>query len=212
MIDLTLFCGNKDDNRIGEPWSDGNFTFATDGKILVRVARRADVGERLDAPAVMGTHVGDAFDKDPGAWHPLPALTVDPAACPCCRGVGKAYTCPECDGEGAVAPSTDFNVYVWQECKTCKGVGQIPKKIWLRMHRSESDIDAECEKCDGAGKVWDDQAVEVGGALFADRYLSWIAALPNAEIGVFGPLDVARFRFDGGDGVVMPRRKAAHDD
>ena len=34
-----------------------------------------------------------------------------------------------------------------------------------------------------------------------------IAVLPNAEIGPFKPTESARFRFDGGDGLIMPRLK-----
>jgi hypothetical protein len=87
--------------------------------------------------------------------------------------------CKECEGDGWVSPRTQYNVYDDQECKTC----------------------------DGKGRVQQDKPVEIGGFYFADRLLTILRQLPNVKIGPLGPNDAARVTFDGGDGLLMPRRK-----
>ena len=42
------------------------------------------------------------------------------------------------------------------------------------------------------------------GVKFRVRYLALISLLPNVEIGTFGPMEPAVFRFDGGEGLIMP--------
>lgn len=61
--------------------------------------------------------------------------------------------------------------------------------------------------CDDTGFVLH-QNVLVGATTFARRYLALIAELPNAEIGVSvdEKLWQVPFRFDGGQGYVMPMR------
>lgn len=90
----------------------------------------------------------------------------------------QPVTCPECDGE--------------------KRFPMKPIKEPVEYYT--------CENCEGTGKVWLHRNVEIGGTAYSDVYLSWIAELPNAEIGPFPFPDAARFRFDGGDGQLMPRR------
>lgn len=48
-------------------------------------------------------------------------------------------------------------------------------------------------------------SVEIGGSHFARKYLAMIKALPNCVIAPNG-LDAAWFKFDGGDGLLMPRK------
>ncbi len=46
MIDLKPFCGDNDIRYyLNEPFSEGEFTYATNGHILIRVPRRDDVPE-----------------------------------------------------------------------------------------------------------------------------------------------------------------------
>jgi hypothetical protein len=45
---------------------------------------------------------------------------------------------------------------------------------------------------------------KVGEQYFQNKYLRLIRTLPGAEIGTTKGMKAARFRFDGGDGLVMP--------
>ena len=50
-IDLSHFCYTEDDRPyLKNPWSRGDFTYATNGYVMVRVPRRADVPENDEAP------------------------------------------------------------------------------------------------------------------------------------------------------------------
>lgn len=51
MIDLSHFVSLEDERPyIQQPWTRGGFTYATDGRIMVRVPARIDVPENADAP------------------------------------------------------------------------------------------------------------------------------------------------------------------
>jgi hypothetical protein len=141
------------------PWSRGEYTFASNGHIIIRVPRNNDVPERKNAPGLL--KIDKWFITVPSAWYPIPA--VNP----------KEQPCEECNGKGT--------------------------------HKYRGTL-INCEECDGTGKYMRHLAVEIGEAKFSDVYLSWIAELPNAEIGTFGESDPARFRFTDGDGLLMPRR------
>lgn len=209
MITLQKFCGNADDARIGRPWSADGWTMATNGHVLVRVPRIDGVEENPMAPLIVGSAVGSVLSQEPEEWVyftdvPEPALVV----CPVCSGDGSVLLCPECDGAGVVEFETRFNDYGEFECLSCRGSGKVSKvTLSLMVGISMDDAACSCERCQGRGTVWDDKPVEVSGVLFGDRYLALIGALPEVEIGVFGPENAARFRFRGGDGLLMPRRK-----
>lgn len=194
MVDLMKFCGATGDDRVGSPWSEGEFTLATNGHILIRVPRMDDFEEKtgnLNLETILRT-----LDKEP-IWVHAPVVPVTINPCPRCSGTGKVDTCPECWGSGKVEFENDYNEYKCT-CESCDGHGTLKTSLLA----SKSD----CQKCEGTGKDLEHTPVNVNGVLISDLYLSWIAALPNAEIGTFGPDEVVRFRFDGGDGFVMPRR------
>jgi len=145
------------------PWSLGDFTFASNGHIFIRVPRDESIPENEQAPKRMGPkkrQINDYLADEPKAWYPIPELHP------------KEQDCEECGGSGRI----DF-----------------------------AGINNRCQECSGKGKTPRHIGVEVGGIPFSDVYLSWIAELPGAEIGPMGPLEPARFRFKGGEGLLMPR-------
>ena len=76
-IDLTPFCARPESNRcqIESPWSRGKWTYATDGKIVVRVPRDPEVPENKLAPSAMPlftAHFKGAFGFQPLADTPPP--------------------------------------------------------------------------------------------------------------------------------------------
>jgi hypothetical protein len=70
-IDLTPFCASPDANRcqIERPWSRGKWTYATDGKIVVRIPRDPEVPENKLAPSAMPLFT--AYFKDARAFQPF---------------------------------------------------------------------------------------------------------------------------------------------
>lgn len=85
------------------------------------------------------------------------------------------------------------------ECTNCGGTG--------KMHECPNCDCGHCEFCDGAGSVDNTPKIRVAlrGAVFDLRYINLIRTLPNLHLAVSAPKDAAMyFRFDGGDGVLMP--------
>lgn len=209
LFELQKFCSDDEDKKnIVTPFSVGEFSYATCGKIIVRVPRLEGIPERDDAPQVDAPPLDGLFFQEPGHWHNLPVVAVAKEVCGPCSGVGKVLTCPECEGDGEVSLSTDYNDYDEQECKSCRGNGVLSEAKWKElMRRINANPEATCENCGGSGSVFPGIPVQIGEAVFNDYLLDKLAGLPGpVEIGPFEPLTAARFRFSGGDGLIMPRR------
>lgn len=211
---IQLFCC-EDETKVNlcTPYSRGEYTFATNGHMQIRVPRLVEVPEREDAPIVVISEsdpVGKNYLKEPAEWLPVPAVTVASEPCKQCGGTGSGVECPECKGDGYVELSTDFNDYDSPDCKTCNGTGQISaagyERLKGRMLWLPESKPVTCDNCH-TGQVWPMAGEIVGGVKINVRFLDLIGRLPGAQLGVFGELDVARFRFDGGDGLVMPMRQ-----
>ena len=189
-MDLNKFCGDKP--SISSPWSLGDFTYATNGYLIVRIPRMSDVPERRDAPNLKMLN----FDAPGKEWLPAPLDSIALITCGQCKGSGRVELCPECKGKGAVTwRSTKFQHNYSDECKTCHGDTRVP---------SEKDTADECLNCGGKGKVWPRKMITVGGVIFQLHLLQLINDLPGikmASIASYGP---CRFVFDGGDGIIMP--------
>ena len=213
MIDLQKFCHKPSDGRdeLRQPFNQGGFTNASNGHLIIRVPVMPEYQDQ-EKPD-LSKH-DKWFSAKPEAWFKCPVVEeAEPGVCPYCNGAKEACICPECDGEGEVELSTDFNCYDEEKCKTCDGNGQISEsdleKIKkLKPYFSYPDLKRPCFHCDGTGVAgYDHKCVEVGGIPFSGLYLSWLCQLPNCEIGPFGEKEPARIRFDGGEGLIMPRRK-----
>lgn len=117
-IDLQSFC--DDDERrgygIGKPFSRGEYTWATDGKIMLRVPRRDDVPENDKAPraeCVWPKVAADAFQPLVNADLPDPGRET----CEVCEGRGTEHTCPDCSCK----------------CKFCDGAGTMEEEIAVEL-------------------------------------------------------------------------------
>lgn len=116
-IDLLAFC-DTDDIRyfLRTPFSDGAYTCATDGKILVRVPRIDTINEN---PKISGK-TGKIFkiiDDFSGEYvsladYMLPDFDFSPRTeqltCDECGGSGREHDCPDCECE----------------CEACDGTGK----------------------------------------------------------------------------------------
>lgn len=211
---LKLFCcTHAEKEALAEPYSSGDYTFATNGHVQIRVPRLPDVSESEIAPKIEITtkdSVGMHYLKEPAEWVNVPAVTVVSEVCKHCGGTGKAVQCPECEGDGWVEFETDWNQYDDQECKSCRGTGQITESLYeiLKSYKvyMPERIDENCDHCNH-GVIGPMVGEVINGVKINVRFLDMIGKLPGAQLGLFGELDVVRFRFDGGDGLVMPMRQ-----
>jgi hypothetical protein len=104
-VDLQLFCGANEILRswMMEPFSIGEWTYATNGHIAVRVTRRPDVPENADA-------------TDPGQKIFAKTIGIE-----CAHSIGlelppeRQETCSKCDGDGE-------DGFI-SECEDCDGRG-----------------------------------------------------------------------------------------
>lgn len=207
---LRAFCAVpcEEKSYMGQPFSDKHHTYATDGHIMVRVARVPECDAPV--PEYFVSRLGEGnlsfrhMDIAESEWLPIPVIGIAKTRCNDCEGSGYVKDCPECDGKGEVEWETPFNSYV-RECKTCEGEETIPGQAG----------DKVCPNCRGEGKSypWNAAPLEVGNVLFNVRLLALLADLPGAKIyPVIWPdesknPDPSLFKFDGGEGFIMPRRK-----
>jgi len=105
-IDLQVFCAYKESplaDRIKQPWTTRGYTYASDGRILIRVP--AIEGESIhDHPETSGLPLPVVRDLDPPlmlADIELPAKIKD--ECEECKEYNQPqHGCPECHGAGWV--------------------------------------------------------------------------------------------------------------
>lgn len=102
MIDLQKFCSRASRYEINKPWSRGDYTYATDGHILVRVPRIADIPENDKAPDTSKLFA-EAIERTDYKWIVAPLVHPEYAECGYCeKGVCDGESCYECHGEGEV--------------------------------------------------------------------------------------------------------------
>jgi hypothetical protein len=115
-IDLSKFCAEEGRRyHLGNPFSRAGYTWATDGKILLRVPLRADVPDVEGAP-----HTERVWSDAKGAFVPVQAFKVpDPERMQCdvCEGRGTMHDCPDCTCE----------------CDECEGTGQIEEATFVSI-------------------------------------------------------------------------------
>ncbi|HAR45674.1 MAG TPA: hypothetical protein DCS42_12300 [Nitrospiraceae bacterium] len=138
-------------------------------------------------------------------WHPLPTEIPNSRQIECksCDGTGKVITCEDCAGDGEVEytyESLSGKTYDADlECPVCEGRGKI------------NGNGERCEVCEGQGFTIENVPVKVLaiGLSISNHLLRRVRDLPGIMISVKGRVDdlpPVRFRFDGGDGLIMPMR------
>jgi len=105
VTDLLPFCSKRERIAdIASPWSAGEFTFATNGVVLIRVPRLAEVLERTRVPETT-----KAWPREEATeWHPVPDCEVpEDLLCPECKGSKRRTThCFKCNNEGKMEVSS----------------------------------------------------------------------------------------------------------
>lgn len=217
-IDLQPFCGECNIRTyLNAPISLDNYTYASNGHLLVRVDRRNDA----QAPDNLPVKLADSFRSLPekalkkrgtetGILH-LSGFEPELTDCNECEGLGLTYVCPECEGNGEIIIDSQFNSYE-MDCKTCDRTGTASEdqiKTLRKRHSRHPLVNKapnRCQSCTGSGKRPKEQKHIVGDASLGSDYLLLFKTLPNATVYAFGKADCALIVFDGGIGVLMPRR------
>lgn len=189
---LKKFCGDARYNKhIGTPWSIGEFTYATNGFILVRVPRLPEVPERenvVNIQAVLGENPEptEGYVGSPG----IGGLQIP--ECPKCKGIeSNPEGCEECEGSGVVTFENDFHDYECT-CQSCDGDGKHGR----------------CLKCNGTGYLInsEDALIEIAGSWFKKiNILNLTREFGHLEIAPPCPAGKASWvRFRGGHALTMP--------
>jgi predicted RNA-binding Zn-ribbon protein involved in translation (DUF1610 family) len=198
--DLHKFCATDPfRTNINKPFTKGEYTYATNGHILVRVPKIDSVGEQEVSDIYRPVEPEPIFATiKPHTYHPIPEIP-EPIIRPCvmCGGDGKIYICPECDGDGEVHFNTRYNDYAC-ECETCGGDGYIS---------NDKSGPITCKNCDGSGKITEKSDSLASGRHYNNLYLSWLRELPNCFLAEADGMEPGHFKFAGGDGIIMPLMK-----
>jgi hypothetical protein len=93
--------------------------------------------------------------------------------------------------------------FEWEEeniCGWCHGKGKV--------HHFCPDCRCERRECCGTGKAITRhfKTTQIGSGSYNSKYVSWLQWLPNAEIGQPYKRKPLSFRFNGGEGLLMPCR------
>ena len=189
---MIALAAKSDLERYSAPWSRGEWSYATDGKMAIRAPRLDEFGEREETDGTSAYIDTLAAAAAGPTWYDVPAnLPAAPGPCPKCHGV-PVVTCEACDGAGTVEWEFSHRGRTYDlidDCPICDGEGRI-----------------ECTECGGAGKGVE-PAVEVGPALIRADYLRLLASLPGCRLAPADGWAPVVFEFDGGRGAVMPVRR-----
>ena len=177
-IDLKPFCSTEEyRSYLCQPFSLGDWTYASNGHIGIRVPRRADVPENDKAPA----SIEDLFaNAGKFAFHALDVSNLGEERkikCTTCRGLGYGEKCKRCNGEGHHDCDCEHCV---ENCIDCDGDG---------LTFAGKDVAPEkrmsCGECDGTGFDLDERvAVFPNQLAMKVRYLRMVLSLP-------GPVEMA---------------------
>ena len=200
MIDEVLlrkFCYPHGSGYCRDPWNEGGWRYATDGRIAIRCL--------TDAPDDLGRHpaVARLFDQADesvivGEWPNCKDLGQTPTGkqCSYCEGSGLGSVPCDCLGTGRCTCEACGGEH---RCQRCNGRG--------RMKHPDRE---PCRRCNGTGSELAPVAVVLCGADYlvrADDY-SRIASLPELTAPVLCPGPLIRFHFRGGQGIVAVEHDA----
>ena len=193
-INLKQFCADEDDFcGLDLPFNDGQYTYATNGHIGIRMDRDETNDQNVNVKAKLIKAIQQIFGDETKFSNcaPIPPYTVpEERRCQFCNGIGVYPVCPGCTGKGHVTIEDEDGDYD-EECDFCEG----------------KRTDINCHACGGTGAEHFLRVPLTDQIGIAWHYLKLIEALPDAQINLTGdPKGVVPFRLEGGIGVVMPMR------
>jgi len=196
---LKKFCGTGYPEWTNEPFNQDGYTYATDGRVILRVLALAGVVRQVNM----------TVKKLP--WSTLEKRSTfrlvrdtfnavrERFPCgKCASDAPAAHPCPQCEGK-----------HNGEYCLTCGGVGLEKEKGQEQWNTSQ------CPECDGTR--WADKVVWcLRNCKDVDKRYYLNPRILQKMIENLGPIDFVEpeeskpvgFRFAGGDGLLMPMRSA----
>lgn len=112
--ELQKFC-STDRESLSKPFTQGNYTYASDGRLMIRVPALPDA-VNPDAPKDVERIVFDSNPIDPSKVHLVGSLKIPKlegsSDCPVCKGTADHF-CTKCEG--------------LHPCGKCNGTGSFPE-------------------------------------------------------------------------------------
>jgi hypothetical protein len=196
---LQPFVGKNDIREyLRAPWRDAGFIYASNGRWIVRIP---DDGREVAERGPSHPKAAQLFAKFVRDGSQFTACPVVPSAklaghiCTICKGRGKVRVsdCDDCDGKGYFLHGRHE-----YDCRECNESGKLA---------NESAEPTDCQSCDGTGER-SDVGVEFNSAFIGAHYARHIATLPGVTVSTLSdPAQAVVFKFDGGEGLLMQRRK-----
>lgn len=206
QIDLNKFCDKSGKGWMSKPFTQGEYTFATNGFVLIRVPKILGIPEIGKEHKINQVFL-EVFDKSPEMFYPIGDLGQK-NDCNKCDGKGFHYTCPECDGTGYASAYNDFSEYDDLVCQTCGGDGNISETEFRKINLARNHFQTKrCRQCYGTGKRYENDSYYIGGIKLSTAQLGLIEDLPDVKIGIFANSNSELIKFSGGDGLISRIRE-----
>ena len=184
--------------RLMKPFTDGYYTYASDGVICVRiVGKLTDNVINISVSSLPWDWLAEQVEGVLLTKDMLNDMHTEAMNCIYCVPGATATYCNECDGEGVIYHDTGIHEYEW-ECKSCGGdgrFGEIPP--------------SECREC--LGTRWGlGLSYSLGKQSINPKYLQKLVNSIPKIILHEGPHEssIIGFKFDGGDGMIMPQMQS----
>lgn len=196
-MDLQRFCHPSSEYNIDKPFSRGKWTYATDGRIAIRVPR-VEGYDQDKGPKNIEQMFSYAEKRGVAVWQGLPEFKLVVKECSWCGGRGHIKHCPAFGNPDIKCGNGD-----WKKCNRYNDdctIGCAPSDKGA----------ATCTECFGSGteKV-NDGPIMIGaeGKTKVNAiYLDMICDLPKVQIAPHDGTSFFRITFDGGEGILMPMR------
>jgi hypothetical protein len=207
---LNKFCAKSNDSRhfLASPFVFGGMTYASNGHIAI-ISNQNHSGAALANPEQIKTAQRVIRMLSENSFNPptdpsgYPLGATFGVHCTTCNGTGYVLSndfCELCDGDGKLFTSSGKEV----ECPECEN----------ELHPAQaSDTGAKtCPVCtDGIARTFR-APCRIQSHSFDSDYIELILSLPGITLstGISQEpcaLPVAKFTFDGGEGLLMPRKE-----
>lgn len=204
-LDLLRFCAQEPWGRydLRLPFVFRDFAYASDAHCCLRVPPATADQERGQGEAPPFTSLSWNHDCLRG-WRSLPKLDAQLARdsyCPTCDGYGhlrgeKPAVCDECErcgGTGVCWAGSNYDLSYPVQCRTCKGLGHVQPAGAV-----------VCPTCQGYAVGVFPSVTILDGRYFDAQLYEKVRTLGGEYVhDQFKGSSLLKFRFDGGDGVLM---------
>jgi hypothetical protein len=176
---IESFCSDEK-KYLSTPYNIGDYTYATDGLVAIRVARNKK------------------YDKETGPKSIekiLPSKIIDECNIWTDRySVGDSIPipCTDCHGKGIIIALSNSGIRYEIECKLCHGKKEKHTALKMKSVRAKDSDETTELLC-------------FGNILIAPKLFSRVAKLPKLEISTDNQNEIWKpmcFRFDGGIGII----------